>query len=225
MPKKPINYWSAVDGGFRGSVLLRLGAVLSACGALTNMGAELLGSAAGASANVTTVAWLIYIAALWLLGSGFLWVGSHPYLTRFGFVVGALHIVQGFYLLVLLFTTAALPVPPVSLTVGRLLATVMFALIEKESLAPRLRLLIGLSAGALLLKATLRAGGIWPALPGPFSPLIDVVFLLVLAAAMLQLASAVRSEEDTWAKMIYETKNADFADFNNPEHEWNKSRR
>jgi hypothetical protein len=221
--KMTVNHWAEVDSGFRGSSILRLGAVATAGGALTNLGAQVLAGAGEPSTPITIVAWLLFIAGLWSLAGGFIWVGYHPYLTRFGFVVGALHAAQGIQLVVLLFTFTAVAVPPISFTVGRLLTIIIFVLVEKEWLGSRTRLLLGSAAGLLLAKAAGRALGYWPELGTLFEPLLDAMLLLYLTAAMLHLATAVRHEENDWAETVYNTGHSDFGDFNNPEHEWNKS--
>ncbi|MCB1185014.1 hypothetical protein KDM41_16420, partial [bacterium] len=223
MSDTKINYWKDVDGGFRGSLLLRAGAVTVALGAVLNLAALLVGGGPESpSPSVTTVAWLVYIAALWLLGAGFVWVGANPFLTRFGFVVGALNFLQGGLLLVLLFTNRGAMLPPVSLTVGRLLATLIFAIVEREHLARRVWRTVAVVAALSLVKTVLRIVGWWPDLGLLLGQLVDAVFLLALAAAMLQLALSIRGEEDRWARQIYETSSADFGEFNNPEHAWNK---
>ena len=219
-----INYWSEVDAGFRGSLMLRLGALATAGGALLNLGAQVLAGSGDPSTSITIVAWLLYILGLWGLAAGFFWVGSHSFFTRFGFVVGALHAAQGVHLLVLLFTFTALPIPPISLTVGRLVAVIIFAVVEKEWLADRTRIMLGGAAGLLLIKAAGRALDYWPVLGNPAEPLLDAVLLLALTAAVLQLSNSVRLQENDWAETVYDAGHSDFADFNNPEHAWNKEK-
>ncbi len=220
--KQTINYWAEVDAGFRGSVMLRMGALATGCGGLVNLGARVLADASGPSQSVTIVAWLFFILGLWLLAGGFFWVGSHPFLSRFGFVVGALHAAQGVHLLILLFTFVNNQVSPASLTVGRLVATMLFVFFEREWLSVQTGRLLAGAAGLMLLKTVGRALGYLPELGNPLDPLLDTVLLLFLAAALIQLASAIRREEMDWAQTIYESSNADFADFNNPEHAWNR---
>ncbi len=222
MNDKNIDFWSEVGGGLRGSVMLLLGTVTTASGGLIDLGAQIFADANGPSETATFVAWVLFIIGLWLLAAGFFWVGSHPFLTRFGFVVGAFHAAQGIYLLILLFTFTAATIPPVSLTIGRLLATLLFPFIEKEWLDKRTRNLLVGAASLQLLKVSGRVLGFLPELSPPFEPLLDAVLLLGLAAALLHLRTTIRYEENSWAKTIYETSHSDFADFNNPEHAWNK---
>lgn len=223
MTEQGINLWREIDGGFRGSVLLRAGAYASAVGVLVNLGAQVLAGDAGPSLLLTIIAWLLYILALWLLAGGFFWVGSHPFLSRFGFLVSFFHAGHGVFLLILLFRLTEAPFAPVSLTVGRLIATLLFVIVEREWLPPRVQRLLAVSAGLLLLKAAGRSLGYLPDLGNPATPLLDAVLMLFLAAALLQLATVIRAEEDHWAEKIYNSGHADFSDFNNPEHAWNKA--
>ncbi len=64
--------WNDINGGLRGSTLLRIGALLSIPAALLNVGAEVLPHLAD---TMVTTAWLLWIAALALMGAGFMWVG------------------------------------------------------------------------------------------------------------------------------------------------------
>ena len=41
---------------------------------------------------------------------------------------------------------------------------------------------------------------------------------------MLQLSNSVRLHENDWAEIAYKTGHSDFAEFNNPEHAWNKEK-
>ncbi len=218
-----IKYWSEIDGGFRSSVMLRLGAVATALGALANLGTQLLAGRGDASTPLTIVSWLLFILGLWLLAGGFIWVASNPFLTRFGFLVGTLYALQGVQLLIVLFTFTPATVPPISLTVGRLVATALFVWFERESLSRRTVKLLGAATGLELLKVFVRGMGYLPDLGQPLDPLLDAVLLLFLSAALLHLGTSIRHEEDRWARMIYESGHSDFDDFNNPEHDWNKT--
>jgi len=218
-----INYWVEIDGGFRGSLLLRLGAIALAIGVLSNLGTQLLAGPYGPSLNLTTLSWLLFILGLWLAAGGFTWVGADPFFTRFGFVVGIFHAAQGIQLLVVLFTFTPTTVPPISLTVGRLVSLLLFVWLEKEWLNTRTRSLLAGAVSLQLLKVSLRGLEYLPALGTPLDPLLDTVLLLAIAAALLQVSSVVRHEENDWAKSVYETGHSDFDDFNNPEHDWNKT--
>ncbi|MFT5234489.1 MAG: hypothetical protein ACI9UQ_002535, partial [Candidatus Krumholzibacteriia bacterium] len=44
---KTVDHWKEIEAGFRGSLLLKLGAIFSVVGSLGNLGAELLGGGDG----------------------------------------------------------------------------------------------------------------------------------------------------------------------------------
>ncbi len=217
-----LNYWAEIEAGFRGSTLLQVGTLLGAVGALANLGADILGGADGPSQPVTIIAWLLFIAGLWLLAGGFILVGSHRTLTKFAIFVGIFHGLQGIQLLTVLFTFSSVPLPPISLTVGRLIAVLIFIFLERHFLPVQTRNLLYWAVGCQLAKVTSRALGLLPAMNSPVSPLVDTVFLLFLAAALMQLGVFVRQEEDAWARQVFDSGHSDFADFNNPQHEWNQ---
>ncbi len=216
------DYWAEIDGGFRGSLILRLGALTLAIGVLANLGTQLLAGPATPSQGLTTISWLLFILGLWLTAAGFIWVGANPAFTRFGFVVGCLYAIQGIQILLLLFTFAPVTVPQVSMTIGRLISLLVFAWLERDSLSNWTRGLLAGTAGIQLLKVLLRELGYLPGLGVPMDPLLDTVFLLAVTAAILHLSTALRQVENEWAKNLYDMGNADFADFNNPEHAWNR---
>lgn len=222
MPNTVINYWSEVEGGFRSSFMLRSGALILALGAILNLAASVLGGAGNPLESLSNAAWLLFIVALWALAGGFVWVASYPFLTRFGFVTGAFHLAHGLYLLVLFFNVNLTPIPPVSVTVGRLLATILFALVEKDWLNRTTRSWLIVAAGLQLLKILARILGLWPDLGPVLDQALDAGILVGLAAAYLNLGGAIKRRENIWAKRTYESRQANFADFNNPEHSWNK---
>ncbi len=219
-----IDYWARVEGGFRGSVMIRIGALITALGSLLNLGAQLLPVDAGPSPIVTTIAWLLYIIGLWFLAAGFFWVGSHPYFTRFSFVIGVLHAAHGAQLLVLLFTFAFIPIPVVQITIARLAVTLLFAYTEREWLAFRTQAYLVVAVSLQLIKTLGRTLGYTTDLGNPYGPLLDASLLLILTAVMLHLSNVVRLEEDEWAEIMYQPGDSDLSDFNNPEHEWNKAK-
>ncbi|MFT5234249.1 MAG: hypothetical protein ACI9UQ_002292, partial [Candidatus Krumholzibacteriia bacterium] len=214
--------WKEIEAGFRGSLLLKLGAIFSVVGSLGNLGAELLGGGDGPAQAATTVAWVLYITGLWLFAGGFILIGTQLTMAKFSIVVGIFHAVQGVFLLILLFTFTQLPFPPISMTVGRLIAILILVFLERHLLPRRTRSILIWATGLQLTKATARALGIMSDFAAPIGPLVDTVFLIFLAAALMQLSVFARSEEDRWARQIFEAGHADFTDFNNPQHVWNK---
>jgi len=127
-----LNHWSEIEGGFRGSSFLKLGALFTVAGALTNLGANLLGGASSPSPTATIVAWLLYIVGLWLFTGGFVLAGTQRILTKFSILVGIFHGLQGIELLIILFTAIEVPVPAISMTVGRLISLLFFVYIERQ---------------------------------------------------------------------------------------------
>lgn len=211
-----IDYWRDAQGGFRGSQLLMLGAGLLALGALISFVEPWL-APANRTGPVET-GWLAYILGLGLVGLGFGWTCVPGILPRVGIAAAILHVFQAAYLLVLLYGRSAAPVAPVALTAGRLLSIVVLAVVAADVLGRRCALTLGLIAGVNLAKTVLRVLG--PGLDG--GPAIDALFLLLLAGALGVTARRLRAIEDDWARRHHPGNRTDFAEFNNPEHDWNK---
>jgi|GEM_PF-2326044 len=219
-----IDYWRETNGGLRGSTMIRAGTVVMALAGLSNVIAPYVSSFGVVPYEPAMIAaWLSWILGLWILGAGFAWVGINPFLSRFGIVVGTFHIAQGVYLLVLLFTSARTAVPPVSLSVGRLVAILAFALIERESIGRSTSRLILVATGLALLKVAVRIMTYLPPLSATIWSLADAGMLILLAVTLLRLGTRVRILENSWAEERYRERSAGFVDFNNPEHLWNKA--
>lgn len=214
--------WAAAGGGFRASLLLRIGTIVMAAGTLANLGTNLLAGPENPSTGLTIVAWLLFILGLWLLAAGFSWLGAGPVFSFFGFVVGATFAIQGIQLLILLFTFTRIPFPPAILTLVRLIILLVFVWLERDWLSRGTRNLLVGAVALQLLKVLLRTLGYLPELGVPIAPLLDTVLLLILAAAVFQLGGDVSHAEDDWATTVYDMGHSDLAEFNNPEHEWNK---
>lgn len=206
--------WREAGGGFRGSHLLLAGALLLAGGALL----ALLGRLGGE--GLVEAGWLAYLAGLGVTGLGFGWSGIPGILPRFALAVAALHLAQAGYLLLVLYGGAQAPVAPTALSVGRLAAVVVFAAVA----APRLGTLAarGLGGAAGLALARTLARVIWPSLDG--GPVLDATILLVLATAIAVTGRRLRGLENAWAREHHPGRRADFSQFNNPQHDWNRPR-
>ena len=211
------DYWRDVQGGFRGSHLLAVGAILLAVGALTSLAAAALGRPH--PPGLVEAGWLSYILGLAFLGLGFGWTCVPGILPRSGIAAAVLHVGQAAYLLVLFYDRSVPPVAPVALSVGRLLALIVLAVVAAAPLGRRCSLTLGIAAAASLLKVMLRVMG--PRLDG--STTLDALFLLLLAGALLMTARRLRHIEDEWAYRHHQGSRTDFSEFNNPEHDWNKS--
>jgi len=218
-----LDYWAEANGGFRASWMICLGAALAVAAVLLNLVTYLAAGVGSPSPAATTVAWLLYMSALWLLAGGFIWVGSQDYLSRFGFVVGALHASQAAYLLVLIFNQATATISPVGLTLARLASLVGFAWLERTWLDLRTRQILGGLAGLQLAKVLSRTIVDWPAPNTLGSHLFDALTLSLLAGAIFILGKSIRVAEDQWARQTHDTRQGDLGNFNNPEHSWNKT--
>ena len=137
-------------------------------------------------------------------------------------VVALMHAAQGVLLLIILFTFKTSPIPPISLTMGRVVALLAFVFIDKNWLTRRSRRMLTYSTGLMLLKISLRALGFMPEMGTPLEPLLDAVLLIYMSVALYHLGTMIKLEENAWAQMIFDAGHADFDDFNNPEHSWNK---
>lgn len=214
-----IDYWSEAQGGFRGSHLLLGGAVLLIAGALLALAAG--APAAGVPApraGLMVAGWLVYALGLAVTGLGFGWPVVAGILPRMALAVAAVHLAQAAHLLVLLSGRLEAPLSPTALTVGRLLALVLFAILATRRLGTRTAGTLGGVAGAALLKTLLRVMA--PAVDG--GPVVDAILLVALGVAIGALARRLRALEDVWAREHHHGHRTDFSEFNNPEHVWNK---
>lgn len=218
-----IEFWDEVNGGFRGSSLLRAGAVLSVPASLLNLASQFLPQYGTEVVGwVVTVAWLLWIASLSFLAAGFMWVGIQPFFSRFGWVVGAFYLFNALYLVIVLFARYRLPIPGVSLAVGRTLILLFFATVEKESM--RRSLYVGLVVVTVLqfLKITLRTYGLGAEMPPALQTGLDGLVVTLMAIMLFLVAGDIRRAENDWAENIYSQRGMGLADFNNPMHSWNR---
>ena len=105
------------------------------------------------------------------------------------------------------------------LTAGRLLALTVFAAVTARQLGQRSALVLGVTAGLCLAKTLIRV--LIPAADG--GAVADAILLLALAVAIVLAALRLRRVEDEWAREHYPGGKSDFSEFNNPQHEWNKT--
>ncbi len=75
-----------------------------------------------------------------------------------------------------------------------------------------------------VLKAASRTFELLPDWGNPTGPLLHTTFLLLLFTGLFRLGSVVRQEENNWAETAYEPRSSSFDAFNNPEHDWNKTK-
>ena len=215
--------WQEAGGGFRGSVLLKVAAAVICVGSGLDIASHsILPEDTSAAHPLLALTWTMRIGGLWLLGLAFAWLATSPILSWFGIVTGLLHLAQGTYLLILLFTLGRPPFPPFILSTGLLVSIAAFAVVERNWISRRTAVLLLAPTGLLLLKILLEGINLAP-LPAADAPILDAGLRVLQAAAFYELGRSVREEEDTWAENHARDRALDFQDFNNPEHAWNKS--
>lgn len=218
------NPWEEINGGLRGSTLLRAGAILSLPAALLNFAYSFLPSQGLALGDwAVTSAWLVWIVALLFMAGGFLWVGIQPFLGRFGWVVGGFFFLNALYLVLVLFARYPLPVPGASIVMGRTLVLLFFAVLESNNLSRKYSLGLIVIAFLQLAKITLRLLELWPAIAPGLDQGIDAGILILMSLALFFVGGVIRRAENSWAREIASQRAGCFADFNNPEHDWNKN--
>lgn len=212
--RKP-DEWREAQGGFRGSHLLLAGAALLACGAVAGLAA---GAGPAGSPTLAMAGWLAYLLGLAVTGLGFGWSGVAGILPRAALAVAFLHVVHSGFLLYVLYSRQQPPLSPSTLTVGRYLALLIFAVMARQPLG--LLPSAGLAAAAALGLARTLVRVFAPAADG--GKLIDGIVLLAVGAAIAITARRLRGLEDAWAREHRPARRSDFSEFNNPEHTWNK---
>lgn len=216
-----INYWKETRSGIRSSTTMLIGVLLTSASAIFQFGLPYFVSQdAGAGDSLVAGLWLLWILGLWVLGISFIWVGIQPFLSHFGIVVGLFHLVQGTYLLVLLFANSGAMIPPVIISVGRLMSIFLFGFVERGNIGVPLSILVWVSALLQLLKISLRVLGALPQMSLPVQSAIDTFFLLLVCIALARLGKHLKHRENTWAREKYLTRSSGLADFNNPTHDW-----
>jgi hypothetical protein len=218
------DHWAEANGGLRGSTFLRLGAVAYLLAAALHVAARLLApEGATPSDPMFMIALVVWDLTLFLLATGFFWTGIHPFLTRTGLGLGLFLYLQGGYLLLSLVTGHPYGLPPSMLTVGRTFLLAVFAIIEWRNIGRGPALLLGITAGLQFVRVFLRGLDIFPPLPQPGEAVLSAVFMSATAVAILLAARAIRGHEGEWALAHAPNRNARFAAFNNPQHDWNRN--
>lgn len=214
------NLWAEINGGMRGSTLLNTGAAVTILATVQLFAAGFLGQVSGLLVNS---AWLCWIMALWFLAAGFVWIGVHPFLGRFGLVVGTFHFLNGLFLLLVIFARMEPFVPNASLSIGRTLLLLFFVLIEKKHLRQFNVTFLVTVAFLQFLKISLRITEVLPSLGKVYDSALDSSLLILLAVAIILLGKDIKMAENAWAKELLATRASGFGEFNNPEHNWNRN--
>ncbi len=214
------NLWAEINGGIRGSSLLNAGAVVTILATVQLFAAGFLGEISGL---LVSSAWLCWITALWLLATGFFWIGVQPLLGRFGLLVGTFHFFNGLSLLLVIFLGVKPFVPNASLSIGRTLLLLFFVLIEKKYLKPfHIRALVSV-AFLQFLKISLRTTEVLPSFGKLGDSALDSTLLILMAVSILLISRDIKRAENAWARELLAGRASGFGDFNNPEHKWNES--
>ncbi len=218
------NFWAEINGGLRGSILLRIGALFTIAATAQNLLPRILETVGEPSPGfLVTTAWLSWIAALMLLAAGFIWVGVQPFFSRFGLLIGIFHLLNGVFLMVVLFARVPSPLPGVSLAIGRTLLLLFFGLLEKSRLRPFTTGALITVAGLQSVKIALRLLDWMPAMSPLLVGALDSLILTLIALALYLVGGDIRKAEDQWARELASTRASGFGEFNNPEHDWNRS--
>ncbi|MCP4293608.1 MAG: hypothetical protein GY780_17415 [bacterium] len=221
--QKQQNPWNEVNGGLRGSTLLKGGAIVSVLATGQNFAAYYLGSTSHQfSSFLVSSAWLTWILALWLMAAGFIWVGLQPFFTRFGWFVGGFHFLNGLYLLVVLFAGFSAPLPGISISLGRTLLLLFFVILEKKGLKPWHRWFMVIITLLQFSKMTLRILDQLPQLGSYYDSAIDSFVLLLMSLGIFLVGNDLKKAENAWATDLASTRASGFDSFNNPEHQWNR---
>ncbi len=217
--------WGEINGGLRGSNLLRAGALLSIPAALLNFATVFLPSQGISLGDAgVTGAWLLWIASLFLLAAGFMWVGIQPFFTRYGWAIGAFYLLNALYLVLVLFAQQRLPVPGVSIALGRTVLLLFFAMIEKKGLPSRHAVALVLVSVLQFAKIAARLADLWPELDPALDAGLDALVLVATGVVLLLVAGDIRHAESAWARELAGQRANSFAEFNNPEHQWNREK-
>lgn len=218
--------WTEANGGLRGSPFLRWGAVGYFLSSLIYFLVPALSSQPLGPGNPVFLAAIsFWVVTLMVIGSGFIWTGIHPFMSRFGIAVGVYAFLQAGYLILSLIKPELLAFPPSILTMGRTFLVGLFALIERRYIGPKATWLLGLGSALQLVRVVLRAVGPYPSFPPALETIISTTFMAITALGLWLAARAIHKQEMTWAKANQPQRNAHFTDFNNPGHRWNKMER
>lgn len=219
------SHWADANGGLRGSTFLAVGAAAYLLAAALHVGARWQApDTVGLGDHLFLAALLTWNLTLFLVATGMLWTGIHPFMGRFGIGVGLFIYLQAAYLLFSLIMRAPQVVPPSALTVGRTFLLAAFALVEARNIGRGAALLLGLAAGGQFVRVLLRTLGTWPPLEQPAETILSALFMAATAVALLAVARSVRRQEEQWAQNHTQHQTSRFADFNNPQHDWNRQK-
>lgn len=217
--------WREAGGGFRGSTLLIIGAITLAGAGLVQLVVGLSQDGGTPAAMPDEAARLAYFIGLWVVGAGFTWAGAHPCLGRFGLVVAVLYLAQCVLLLLDAYTHTPVATELAIVSFGLLVGLLVFAWLEAPSLGATATRWLAAAAGLALLHTGWTWLGQAKRLGTKGESLLETGLLVFLAWALFCVGRAARRAEAEWAADRRHRRTEKFAEFNNPEHDWNKPRR
>ncbi len=108
------------------------------------------------------------------------------------------------------------------MAIGRALLLLFFAMVESRDLKIRSTVTLVVIALLQLMKMVARLTGYWPDLTPLMDTSLDAALVLCTAVALFVAGGSIRRAENKWAGEVAVHRQGVFADFNNPEHEWNR---
>jgi hypothetical protein len=191
--------WSYLRIGPRPSTLLGIGAIVNALGPIL------------LHLKFETVGWLAWALGLLLVGLALLMSGLRPWLTIVAVVPAALFLLQCISLCLAGAGVHLAARAYAALSVPKLLALVVLALVARGQVARRRRRWLLVAAGLGALKPLLRYQD---TLPAKAFVVLDPLLTVLLACALVMFAIGLRRLETAWAVVRHEQSTADLADFN-----------
>jgi hypothetical protein len=218
------DHWAESGAGLRGSAFLKLGAAVYLITAGLNLiGKLILPGGADPGNPLFLGAMLVWGLTLFLLGTGFIWTGFQPVMGRLGIAVGLFFYLQGLFLMIALIAPAAMPFPPSILSVGRTFLLAIYAVAERGRLGRSAALPLGIISSVQFVRVFLRNLDVWPLMDHTIEAALTAIFMTVTAWAVFAVGKSVHRLEDEWGLANSHPQRSRLAEFNNPQHNWNRT--
>ncbi len=206
---------------YRGAFFLTLGALTMVLGALLSAAHRLEWWETGLLHGY--LPYSLWTGSLVLLAIGFLWIGNAPDFSRVALLVSLLHLAQALNILIIVATNGHSPVPQDSLTMGRLASLLIFILADRAWVARGTRVILASVALLQIAKVNLRALEVLPSEETTGMLALDTALIVWMAGGFFLLAQSLLAGEHRWELAKNPEEAIGLADFNNPEHPWNKA--
>lgn len=211
--------WAQSSGGYRGSPLLFWGAVGYCLVSVLNLVALVATNSSLAPGNPAYPVLLsLWVVTLLVLGTGFLWTGVNPFMTRFGILVGLYVYLLAGYLLVYLVKPGLLAISPNALVLERTFLIGIFAYAERRFIGPKAAGILGLGVVLQFARITLLTLGYYPAWTYLAESILSVVLMSLTAYGIYLTSREVHKVEELWARDNQIRPESSIGDFNNPNH-------